>query len=66
MEAVNLSGEFFIIRKTQTGTKLQMVAFCYPLFQENQRAKEDNTQSEGWKQKLLFKVRENTNSGSLK
>lgn len=67
METINLlTGEVFAIRQTQTGTKLQMLAFYYPLFQENQSAKQANTQSKGWKQKLLLKVRINTNSESLK
>lgn len=45
METINLlPDEFFIIRQTQTGTKLQMLAFYYPLFQGNQSPKQANTQ----------------------
>lgn len=40
-----LSDEFSIIRQTQTGTKLHMMYFYYPLFQLNQSTKQANTQS---------------------
>lgn len=67
METINLlTGEVFAIRQTQTGTKLQMLAFYYPLFHENQRAKQANTQSKDWRQKLLLKAGVNTYSESLK
>ncbi|OPJ82485.1 hypothetical protein AV530_000312 [Patagioenas fasciata monilis] len=45
---------------------LHITGRCLLKASENQRAKEDNTQSKGWKQKLLLKIRVNTNSGSLK
>ena len=61
-----LSGEFFVIRQTQTGLNLQLLTLYYLLFQENQKAEQANTQSKGWKQKLLVKVGVNTNSESLK